>query len=264
MPAPIDIPDGARVSALSVCAVKGMRITSRQELTLDASGAPDNRRFYLVDHHGRMVNGKRLGALTTIVPTYDDSERRLALEFPRGEVVSGDVETGPRIDTQFFSRPRPATLVIGPWADAISAHVGETVRLVESPSGAVDRGRAGGVTLISRASLGRLAEIADVQNVDARRFRMLVEIEGVAAHEEDGWVGGRLRVGTALVAVHGHVGRCAVTTRDADSGRVDLPTLDILGSYRGEADTTEPLAFGIYGAVREPGTVRVGDRVTPA
>ena len=44
---------------------------------------------------------------------------------------------------------------------------------------------------------------------------------------------------------------------------VDLPTLDILGDYRGALDTTEPLPFGVWGRVLEPGTIRVGDEVTP-
>ncbi len=37
----------------------------------------------------------------------------------------------------------------------------------------------------------------------------------------------------------------------------------MLGDYRTGLDTTEPLPFGIYGQVLVPGTVRVGDAVTP-
>ncbi len=97
--------------------------------------------------------------------------------------------------------------------------------------------------------------------VDARRFRMLIEVDGLDAHEEDGWVGRRVRVGSALVAMHGHIGRCLVTSRDPDTGEVDLPTLDLLGQYRREIESTEPLPFGIYGEVLEPGAVRVGDEI---
>jgi uncharacterized protein YcbX len=59
------------------------------------------------------------------------------------------------------------------------------------------------------------------------------------------------------------VGRCLITSRDPESGRIDLPTLDILRTYRRDLDATEPLPFGIYGSVLEPGTVRVGDAVLP-
>jgi uncharacterized protein len=119
------------------------------------------------------------------------------------------------------------------------------------------------VSLISRASLTRLAEAGDTESIDSRRFRMLVEIDGVAAHEEDRWVGHTVRIGEATVAFGGHVGRCLITSRDPDTGRIDLPTLDILGDYRGGIHSTEPLPFGIHGRVLTPGTVRIGDAVTP-
>jgi uncharacterized protein YcbX len=117
------------------------------------------------------------------------------------------------------------------------------------------------VTLISRASLDRLAGEAGAYAVDARRFRMLIEIDGVEAHGEDDWVGRRMRVGGALVSWDGHVGRCLVTSRDPDSGVIDLPTLDVLRGYRAAVDATESLPFGIYGSVLEGGVVRVGDKV---
>ena len=43
----------------------------------------------------------------------------------------------------------------------------------------------------------------------------------------------------------------------------DLDTLKVLGDYRGDVDTTEPLPFGVWGDVLEPGRVRLGDPVTP-
>ena len=90
---------------------------------------------------------------------------------------------------------------------------------------------------------------------------MLIEIDGVEPHEEDGWVGSQVRVGPALLRMHGHVGRCLITSRDPESADVDLPTLEQLGEYRREVDSTEPLPFGIYGEVLEGGSVRVGDAV---
>jgi uncharacterized protein YcbX len=90
---------------------------------------------------------------------------------------------------------------------------------------------------------------------------MLIEIDGVGAHEEDSWVGRSAQVGGAVVRFRGHVGRCLTTSRDPETGEVTLPTLDLLGDYRRGAETTEPLPFGIYGEVVEPGTVRIGDTV---
>jgi uncharacterized protein YcbX len=91
---------------------------------------------------------------------------------------------------------------------------------------------------------------------------MLIEFDGVPAHAEDAWAGRRVTVGDAVVAIRGHVGRCLITSRDPESGEVDLATLDILRGYRGGVSTTEPLAFGIYGSVERAGDVRVGDHLT--
>jgi hypothetical protein len=37
----------------------------------------------------------------------------------------------------------------------------------------------------------------------------------------------------------------------------------VLGTYRGEVETSEPLPFGVWGEVVEPGRVRLGDPVEP-
>jgi uncharacterized protein YcbX len=229
---------------------------------LTARGERDNRRFYLVDERGWLVNGKHVGELGTVVADYDHDDRALTLTFPDGQVVGGTVELGDPLQTRFFSRQMPARTVLGPWSDALSVRFGRTLRVVEGVGRTgVDRGRRGGVSLISRGSLEALARAAGEPSVDARRFRMLVEIDGVAEHAEDAWIGARVRIGEVLVRFGGHVGRCSITTRHPESGVVDLPTLDILRDYRGGLDTTEPLPFGVYGEVLEGGRVAVGDAV---
>jgi uncharacterized protein YcbX len=251
------------VTGLATTPVKGTRLQSVGSVSLGRDGARDNRRFYVIDDRERMLNAKQLGALVSVVAEYRAEDGQLGLTFPGGDVVEGVVSRGDSVQNRFFSRMTQARLVEGPWSAALSEYCGQPLRLAEADGdgSAVDRGRTGGATLISRASLGRLTSAAGVPDVDERRFRMLIEIDGVEAHEEDGWVGRRARVGGALISWDGHVGRCLVTSRDPDSGEIDLPTLDILREYRGDCATTEPLPFGIYGAVIEPGTVRVGDPV---
>ena len=254
--------DRIRVVALALAPVKGLRLVGREQILLEASGVREDRRFYLIDDRDRMVNAKQLGELGAVVADYEHSTRRLALTFPTGDVVAGTIEPGPTVMTRFFSRTRTARVVAGPWAQALSAYVGRPLRLVEAgdDGGAVDRGDAGAASLISRASLDRIAGEAGAP-VDPRRFRMLIEVDGIGPHAEDGWVGADVQIGAATVRFHGHVGRCLVTSHHPETGAIDLPTLDLLGAYRREARTTEPLAFGIYGEVVEPGAVRVGDAV---
>jgi uncharacterized protein YcbX len=176
--------------------------------------------------------------------------------------VIDQVTLGDEVTTRFYSGRVAARLVEGPWSARLSEHVGKRLRLVEPvQGGATDRIGKGPASLISSASLERLGAEAGVDELDPRRFRMLIEIDGVAANHEDRWVGRATRVGEALIAWGGHVGRCLITSRDPESGVIDLPTLDILGGYRAGLDATEPLPFGIYGRVLEPGSISVGDPV---
>jgi hypothetical protein len=252
----------ATVRALSLTPVKGTRIRPAEAIELGPTGAAGDRRFYVIDDRGRMVNGKVVVGLQTVVADWSEDTLELALTFPGGRRAAGIVDRGEPVSTSFSSHPREATLPPGPWADALSEHFGRPLRLVRTDS-AVDRGCDGAVSLISCASVSRLAEVAACDAVDPRRFRMLIEIDGIDAHAEDGWVGRRVRVGDAELAFHGHVGRCAITTRDPETAQTDLPTLDLLRSYRGALATTEPLPFGIYGEVLSPGAVALGDPVEP-
>jgi MOSC domain-containing protein len=252
----------AVVSRLAVTPVKATRLRTVQRIRLDQRGVRENRRFFLIDEQDEMVNATHLGELQTIISDYSDEDRRLSLTFPDGRVLEDEVALGDEVVTRFYSEPMPARLVSGEWSKAISHHVGKPLRLAEAgEAGAVDRGAEGAVTLISRASLTRLARQADGPEVDARRFRMLIEVDGVEAHEEDKWVGCKLSVGEALLRPRGHVGRCVITSRHPETGDVDLHTLKILGSYRRDVETTEPVAFGIFGQVVRPGVIALGDAV---
>ncbi len=257
-------PRSAVVTALSTTPVKGLRICARSEVLLERTGVAENRCFYLVDENGRMVNGKRIGILSSVQANYEPAAARLCMVFPDGSQASGVLRLGAEIQTRLLSREPTARLVIGPWSEAISSYTGKQLRLVRADSidGGVDRGAKGSVSLISEASVAHLQSLAGGRSVDSRRFRMLIELAGPGAHEEDQWVGRTLRIGDALVAMRGHVGRCMVTSQCPDTGLVDLPTLELL-SYRRGLATSEPLAFGVFGEVIEPGPVRLGDAITP-
>jgi hypothetical protein len=257
------------VTRLSVTAIKGLRVHDVGAIDLQRGGARGDRQFFLIDANDRMVNGKQHGALQEIETDFDPDQRHLRLTFPNGTDVAGELRLGGgAITATFFSRQAVGRLVPGPWSEAISDHVGASLRLVESQpddylGSAVDRGFRGAVSLISAAAMERLAEAGNVDAVDARRFRMLIEVDGLAAHAEDGWVGRTVRIGDARIHFHGHVGRCVVTTRGPDTGIVDFPTLKLLAGYRRDPAFTEEVCFGIHGEVLETGRVTVGDVVEP-
>ncbi len=255
----------ARVVRISIAPVKSLGLVHPDEVMLDMGGVVGNRRFWLRDESGRLFNGKRSGALQQIRPEWDEETRRLALTFPDGERVEDVVELGDDLEPDMYTWHRVRSRTVrGPWQDAISRFVGRPLELLWAEAGAVDRTPRGGtVSLVSQASLERLREEVGVaEAVDGRRFRMLFEVDGVGPHEEDDWLGAHLRVGDATVVFNGDIGRCIVTSRDPDTGVVDLPTLETLVRYRRDG-VTEDLPFGLYGAVVAPGRVRIGDIASP-
>jgi uncharacterized protein len=253
-----------RILEIACSPVKGLDLLYPDQVDLTPLGVPNDRRFFLVDDRCQMVNRKRVGRLVQVQPDFDAASQRLTLRFPDGREVSDAVEVGEPIEAIFYGRPRPGRLVNGPWAAALSEWAEEPVQLAVPREGlsGVDRGVAGGISLASQASVDRLARELGVEQVDRRRFRMTFWIDGVdEPHAEDAWVGRRVALGDAVVHFHGHVGRCAVTTQNPDSGVPDLDTLHGLNAYRDPATTTSPLALGVWGEVITPGRVRVGDEV---
>ena len=243
------------VARINVTPVKGLGLLHPEEVELTERGVESNRRYYLIQGW-RLYNGKDHGQLVRIAPEAQNGE--LTLRFPDGRQVSGEVELGEAVTTNFWGRAVTGRLVLGPWSDAISDYAAESVHLVrtDEPGAGCDV-HVG--TIVSRASCERLGQALGAE-VDGRRFRMLFELDGTGAHEEDTWE--RVRIGEAIVRVAGPVPRCAVTTQDPDTGVRTLDTLAGIKSYRGLRDGKQ-LDFGVYFDVVEPGRVRGGDAVQP-
>jgi uncharacterized protein len=254
----------ARIAWISFTPVKATKLQQLDEAELTPTGIRGDRRFYLINEHGRLVSDKDCGSLQLVDAVYDEHADTLVLRFPDGTEVDGRIERGDEVPTTFHSRPRAARVVEGPWSEALSSFCGDSFQLVEPETQAPDRGRGGAATLLGAGSLAALAEELGVGAIDSRRFRMNFGIEGLEPHAEDDWYGRRVRIGEAVVVPGGNVGRCAITTQNPDTGRPDLDTLKALARYRRDVETTEPLPFGVHAAVVVPGQVRVGDTVAPA
>jgi hypothetical protein len=174
------------------------------------------------------------------------------------------------VQTHIYGREAFGRVVGGPWAAALEpfAH-GRPLLLVrcDRPGGTRIRGGEtqvrNAVSLVSDGSLAELARRLGVERVDGRRFRMLIEIEGATAHEEDRWIGGQVQIGSAVLQVTKPDARCAITTQDPDTGKRDLDTLRTILSYRGfrANDTEKRIDFGVLGEVAIPGRISVGDEL---
>jgi len=250
-----------RVAWIATAPVKGLRLALRDEAAFERSGIEGDRAFYLVDADGRLTNAKRAGDL--LRASAEAANGRLRVALPDGSVVDGQVELGDELETDFYGRPVRGRVVHGPWADALSGLAGLPLTLVRTDeSGAgLDRGAGAAASMVSTAALDALAHAAGVDGrVDGRRFRMNLGIDGIAAHEEDGWLGQPVAVGEAVIVPRGNVGRCRVTCLGPETGVRDLETLDVIDEYRAGVATTEPLPFGVWCEVVQPGRVAVGDR----
>lgn len=249
------------VASFNVTPVKSTALHHPTELRLEHHGAVGNREFFFLDEHGRLFGGSKLGPLVQLRAAYDHEADVLTIAFPSGVRAEGPATgIGEPLIVDFWGRPVEARVVDGPWTESLSRFADRPLRLarVVRPGEGNDE-RA--VTLVSLASVEELSHQGGRETpVDARRFRMTIELDGCSPHEEDSWRGRRLRVGDAVLEAEEPVPRCVVTTQDPETGLRDFPTLSVIKRYRGVADGE--LLFGVYASVVEPGVARAGDAVT--
>lgn len=253
------MPTLARISATPV---KGTTLLHPERVELTREGIPGNRRFHLVDGHGRLVSGTEIPQLVQIRAELDAGTQELRLTFPDGRVVEGPAsDLTEAVTTGFYGRWVEGRAVQGPFSDAFSDFAGRPVRLVctdqEGDGPDVHR-----LTLVSFASVRQLAVGAGHDGeLDSRRFRMNLELEGCDPYEEDSWDGRAVRVGEAVLRLHGQVPRCVVTNLDPVTGTKDFDTLRQLARQRERIADGRGLPFGMYAEIEEPGRASVGDLV---
>ena len=247
------------VTGFTTTPVKSMALTRPDGIELSAFGCVGDRRFMCARSNGQRLSGISKAALMPIRPVYDVGAERLALTFPDGSIVEGDANAvGEPLTVELFDRAIPARLLGGPFTEAIRRHARDDTlslaRVVE-PEYAGGKHRASVISLASVADVGRHA---GAERLDPRRFRMLIEVDGVEPYEEDTWQGRRVRFGQAVVRIGDRMNRCVMTTLDPDTGEQNAPVLDALAEHR---KVGTELLLGVYGDVDQPGTIAVGDDV---
>lgn len=117
---------------------------------------------------------------------------------------------------------------------------------------------AGRVTLHGRGSLQALQAILG-NEVNELRFRSNIAIDGLAAWQEQSWVGRKIRIGAIQFDVVKPKTRCLATHANPITGERDLPILTTLTQKMGQETPTFAVAMLPSGA---GGRIRVGDRVS--
>lgn len=249
-----------QVSRFSIAPVRSLALEHPTEIDLTEVGVVEDRRFFLIDDTGRLIDRLVIGELVQVAAHTDPAATMLRLTFPDGNVVEDEVRLGAPVEIAIHGRTGVGHIVKGPWAEPLSAMFGRGLQVVRCDRpGGTRRGNA--TSVVSDGSLAELARQIGQPAVDARRFRMLIDLTGAQAHEEDTWIGRRIAIGDAILRVTIPDARCAITTQDPDTGRRDLDTLRTLIAYRGLREGKHA-DFGVLADVVQPGRVRLGDEVT--
>lgn len=253
----------SEVVRLSIAPVRSLGLLHPDSIDVTATGVVEDRRFYLIDDQDFLVDRIVVGELVQVSARTNPAAEWLRLDFPDGSVVEADVVLGEAIESRIHGRTAVGHVVDGPWAAALAPIAGRRVRVVRTdrPGGT----RIGNPTsIVGQGSLRELARQAGVDSVDARRFRMLIELGGTEPHEEDEWVGRRIAIGAAILRVTERDGRCAITTQDPDRGHRDLDTLRTIIRYRGlmpDSRGAPKAMFGVLASVDQPGRISLSDVV---
>ena len=259
-----------QVSRLSIAPVRALGLQHPTSIDVNFSGVLEDRRFFLIDQHGHIVDRLRAGILVQVAAETNPAATWLRMTFPDGRVIEGDVTLDEPVKVHVYGREAYGRVVGGPWAAALQPFAHDRPLLLvrcDRPGGTrIKDGETqvrNSVSLVGDGSLAELARQLGVGKVDARRFRMLIEVTGAEPHQEDTWIGGRVAIGSAVLEITKPDARCAITTQDPDTGERDLDTLRTILNYRGfRADNDEKrIDFGVLGDVAMPGRITVGDEV---
>ncbi len=274
------MPHRLRISALYVFPVKSCAGLRVDELTLDAMGAAGDRRFMLIDAHGRFVTQREHPRLALVAVTRAEAggvvlhtagRTALSIEPPRAGV-------GEREAVVWDDSVRVRDCGDGA-AEWFSALLGVPVRLVYLPDESV-RGvdpsyapstarvsLADGFPLVvaTEASLADLSERAGT-TLEMERFRPNIVVSGGRAWDEDRWE--TLRVGEVTLRLVKPCARCTMTLVDPRSGVPGAEPLRALAGFRRGTDlgfrgANSASTYFSWNALHEGlGTLRDGDVVT--
>ena len=254
---------GVTVVNLSITPIKGFALHHPGSITVNARGVLGDRDFFLVDQVGDMFSPSKTGELAGCSASYEATENVLTVSSAGEVILQEEIHLGEPVNTKFFSKIEvQGHTVAGNWNEFFSEKLGRSVRLIKAGAqrAGTDTGR---LTLIGTESLKALQTSAKLSELDPRRFRMNIEVETAEAHEEDGWFDQEFRIGSAIVRAGMPVQRCVATTRNPDTGIVDLKTLKLIGDYRGrqESEFGVGFNFGIYLHCISPGVITKGDNL---
>ncbi len=248
----------ATIAAIYRHPVKGLSPESLKEAQLQADlGLANDRRYALArastsfdprdpkwmpkDKFWMLRRDEKLATLET---KFDDRTRALTVLRDGKQVARGDL-----------SSPVGRAMIEDFFAAYLKAEARDKPKLVEMPTGRMFSDHRNPVlSIINKASLMDLQRITKT-DIDPRRFRGNLLIEGGAPWEESTWVGRTIKVGGTELEVTSIIDRCAAINVNPDSGIRDINLVKALQTGFGHVN------MGVYARVASAATIRIGDEV---
>jgi uncharacterized protein YcbX len=267
-----------RVAAIHTYPVKGCYRFDHREAAVESWGLAGDRRWLILDADGVMLTQREDSAMVRIKPESDGDRLTLRADGHSTITVEPQQDSGELIDFKVHRTPIRG-IGVGDAADSwLSGVLDRKVRLMwlDDPTRrAVDQQFGEPSDRVSFAddfpvSLGNLASLAALNDLiiesgsdegplPMARFRPNIEVSGAAAWAEDGWVGGRVRIGDVVFRAPKGLGRCVVTTTDQEVGVRGREPLRSLGRHR---NVDQELLFALALIPENTGTIAVDDEIT--
>jgi uncharacterized protein YcbX len=111
------------------------------------------------------------------------------------------------------------------------------------------------ISLVNQATLEQLSSLSE-KNVDVRRFRSNIVLDGIAPWEEFNYLDQTFELGDAHIYMTAKINRCVNIEINPETGERDLPLLSLLKDNFGHKQ------MGILAKVVKSGYVQIGDRLT--
>ncbi|MEL6597467.1 MAG: MOSC domain-containing protein [Pseudomonadota bacterium] len=185
--------------------------------------------------------GAKAPRLMAVSAQMDEAAGRVTLRHPD----LGELTVDP--DTE-------AEALIAWAAPLVPADRAQSARVVRVPDRGMTDTDFPSISLNSTSSLRALSQKVGT-DLDQRRFRGNLWLDGLGPWEEFEWIGQTLRIGSAELRVVERIGRCLATTANPVTGLRDA---DTLGALKNGWDHTD---FGVYAEVIKSGEIRLNDPV---
>lgn len=215
---------------------------------------------------GALAGDRAWALLTANAPDSDDWQpRRNFLQVASGPGLAGVRAATEGGGIRLSHADLPDLVVTGPedgaaLGDWVAPLWPETrpgpARLVRAPGHGMTDMPDPFVSIGNLASLRALSQTAGAE-LDPRRFRINLWVEGWAPWEEVDLIGKTIQIGEVTLIGAEPIGRCRAPEANPETGQRDVNVCRVL------EDGWDHTDFGIYARVAAPGSVRLGNPVTP-